>query len=110
MRGVSPGDRSRSRWAGTAVRRGAARLPAARRSRRPGRLRLAERERAAALREYEVVVARPMRGDTGVFQLPDVPERELVCARWMHTSGKQMVMAAAALRSACSICAVPKLA
>ena len=48
--------------------------------------RLAERERAAALREYEVVVGRPMRGDTGVFQLPDPPERELV-ALVMHTSG-----------------------
>ena len=48
--------------------------------------RLAERERAAALREYEVVVERPMRGDTGVFQLPDPPERELV-ALVMHTSG-----------------------
>ena len=48
--------------------------------------RLAKRERDAALREIEVRVERPMRGDTGVFQLPDPPERELV-ALVMHTSG-----------------------
>ena len=48
--------------------------------------RLAKRERDAVLREIEVRVERPMRGDTGVFQLPDPPERELV-ALVMHTSG-----------------------
>jgi len=48
--------------------------------------RLAQRERAAVLREVEVRVERPMRGDTGVFQLPDPPERDDV-ALVMHTSG-----------------------
>ena len=48
--------------------------------------RLATRERDAILREVEVRVERPMRGDTGVFQLPDPPEREEV-ALVMHTSG-----------------------
>jgi O-succinylbenzoic acid--CoA ligase len=48
--------------------------------------RLAQRERDAMLREIEVTVERPMRGDTGVFQLPDPPEREEV-ALVMHTSG-----------------------
>ena len=48
--------------------------------------RLAKRERDAALREIEVCVDRPMRGETGVFQLPDPPEREQI-ALVMHTSG-----------------------
>jgi o-succinylbenzoate---CoA ligase len=48
--------------------------------------RLAERERAAVLLEIEVRVERPMRGDTGVFQLPDPPERDDP-ALVMHTSG-----------------------
>jgi O-succinylbenzoic acid--CoA ligase len=48
--------------------------------------RLARRERDAMLREIEVRVERPMRGDSGVFQLPDPPEREQV-ALVMHTSG-----------------------
>jgi o-succinylbenzoate---CoA ligase len=48
--------------------------------------RLAKRERDAALREIEVRVDRPMRGETGVFQLPDPPEREQI-ALVMHTSG-----------------------
>jgi O-succinylbenzoic acid--CoA ligase len=48
--------------------------------------RLGQRERAAVLREVEIRVERPMRGDTGVFQLPGPPEREDV-ALVMHTSG-----------------------
>jgi o-succinylbenzoate---CoA ligase len=48
--------------------------------------RLAQRERDAVLREIEVRVERPMRGETGVFQLPDPPEREQI-ALVMHTSG-----------------------
>jgi o-succinylbenzoate---CoA ligase len=48
--------------------------------------RLAQRERNAVLREVEVRVERPMRGETGVFQLPDPPGREQV-ALVMHTSG-----------------------
>jgi o-succinylbenzoate---CoA ligase len=48
--------------------------------------RLADRERNAILREIEVTVERPMRGDTGVFELPGPPERDEV-ALVMHTSG-----------------------
>ena len=48
--------------------------------------RLAERERQAILRDVEEVVTRPLRGETGVFQLPDPPERESV-ALVVHTSG-----------------------
>src|SRR5215207_7521033 len=48
--------------------------------------RLARRERDAVLREIEVRVERPMRGDSGVFQLPDPPERKQV-ALVLHTSG-----------------------
>jgi o-succinylbenzoate---CoA ligase len=48
--------------------------------------RLAQRERASVLREIDVRVERPMRGETGVFQLPEVPAREHV-ALVMHTSG-----------------------
>src|SRR5215203_5255948 len=48
--------------------------------------RLAERERAAVLREVEIRVERPMTGESGVFQLPDPAEREEV-ALVVHTSG-----------------------
>src|SRR5215207_3359568 len=48
--------------------------------------RLAQRERDAVLREIDARVERPMRGETGVFQLPDPPERDEV-ALVMHTSG-----------------------
>jgi acyl-CoA synthetase (AMP-forming)/AMP-acid ligase II len=48
--------------------------------------RLAERERQAVLREIEVRVERPLRGETGVFELPDPPDRDEV-ALVMHTSG-----------------------
>jgi O-succinylbenzoic acid--CoA ligase len=48
--------------------------------------RMADRERAAALREIEVRVERPMRGESGVFELPSPPERDDV-ALVMHTSG-----------------------
>ena len=48
--------------------------------------RLAERERAAVLRDIDVRVDRPMRGETGVFELPDPPEQDRV-ALVMHTSG-----------------------
>src|SRR5215207_588831 len=48
--------------------------------------RLADRERERLLREIEVRVERPMRGETGVFELPHPPERDDV-ALVMHTSG-----------------------
>jgi len=48
--------------------------------------RLAEPERQAILRDVEEVVTRPLRGETGVFQLPDPPERDAV-ALVVHTSG-----------------------
>jgi len=48
--------------------------------------RLAPRERDAIMREIEVRVERPMRGDTGVFELPAPPERDDV-ALVVHTSG-----------------------
>jgi O-succinylbenzoic acid--CoA ligase len=48
--------------------------------------RLAQRERVAILREIEIRVERPLRGDTGVCQLPAPPERDEV-ALVMHTSG-----------------------
>jgi o-succinylbenzoate---CoA ligase len=48
--------------------------------------RLADREREALLREIEHRVERPMRGETGVFELPAPPERDDV-ALVMHTSG-----------------------
>ncbi|MBA3407236.1 MAG: AMP-binding protein [Solirubrobacterales bacterium] len=48
--------------------------------------RLGTRERAAAMRDIEFTVNRPLRGDAGVFQLPDAPERDDV-ALVMHTSG-----------------------
>src|SRR5829696_3964932 len=40
--------------------------------------RLADGERQAILREVDDVVTRPLRGETGVFQLPDPPERDEV--------------------------------
>src|SRR5215207_7057195 len=52
----------------------------------PVDLRLAERERDAILRHVEETVTRPLRGETGVFQLPDPPEREQT-ALIVHTSG-----------------------
>ena len=48
--------------------------------------RLAPREREGIMREIEVRVERPMRGDTGVFELPAPPERDDV-ALVVHTSG-----------------------
>src|SRR5215207_3648998 len=48
--------------------------------------RLADRERDRLLREIEIRVERPMRGETGVFELPHPPERDDV-ALVMHTSG-----------------------
>jgi O-succinylbenzoic acid--CoA ligase len=48
--------------------------------------RLAERERQAILREVEEAVTRPLRGETGVFQLPEPPPREAT-ALIVHTSG-----------------------
>src|SRR5688500_7721856 len=48
--------------------------------------RLAQRERDAILREIEVRVERPLRGETGVFQLPAPAEREEI-ALVMNTSG-----------------------
>src|SRR5215216_7296223 len=52
----------------------------------PVDLRLAEREREAILRDVEETVTRPLRGESGVFQLPDPPEREQT-ALIVHTSG-----------------------
>jgi len=48
--------------------------------------RLAERERHVMLREVEEVVTRPLRGERGVFQLPEPPGRDAV-ALIVHTSG-----------------------
>jgi O-succinylbenzoic acid--CoA ligase len=48
--------------------------------------RLAERERHVILNEAEEVVTRPLRGETGVFQLPDPPDRDAT-ALIIHTSG-----------------------
>jgi o-succinylbenzoate---CoA ligase len=48
--------------------------------------RLADREREAILRDVDETVSRPLRGDTGVFQLPDPPERDET-ALIVHTSG-----------------------
>jgi O-succinylbenzoic acid--CoA ligase len=48
--------------------------------------RLTQRERAAILREVETRVERPLRGETGVFQLPGPPERDDV-ALIVHSSG-----------------------
>src|SRR5918994_3220774 len=52
----------------------------------PVDLRLAEREREAILRGVEETVTRPLRGESGVFQLPDPPERDEV-ALIVPTSG-----------------------
>src|SRR5215207_1231766 len=52
----------------------------------PVDLRLAEREREAILRDVEETVTRPLRGESGVFQLPDPPERDEV-ALIVPTSG-----------------------
>jgi o-succinylbenzoate---CoA ligase len=38
--------------------------------------RLSERERDAILRDVEQTVTRPLRGETGVFQLPEPPDRD----------------------------------
>ena len=48
--------------------------------------RLNTRERTAALRDIEFTVNRPLRGDVGVFRLPDAPESGDV-ALVMRTSG-----------------------
>ena len=48
--------------------------------------RLAERERAAILRDVEEAVTRPLRGESGAFQLPEPPPREAT-ALIVHTSG-----------------------
>jgi o-succinylbenzoate---CoA ligase len=48
--------------------------------------RLSERERYTLLRDTELVVERPLRGDAGVFQLPDPPDRKAT-ALVVHTSG-----------------------
>jgi len=48
--------------------------------------RLADRERDAILRDVQEAVSRPLRGETGVFQLPDPPERDQT-ALVVHTSG-----------------------
>jgi O-succinylbenzoic acid--CoA ligase len=48
--------------------------------------RLAERERLAILRDVEERVERPLRGESGVFQLPDKPDRNAV-GLIVHTSG-----------------------
>jgi O-succinylbenzoic acid--CoA ligase len=48
--------------------------------------RLSEREREAILRGVEATVSRPLRGETGVFQLPEPPERDQI-ALIVHTSG-----------------------
>src|SRR4051794_4311272 len=48
--------------------------------------RLADREREAILRDVDETVSRPLRGDRGVFQLPEPPEHDQV-ALIVHTSG-----------------------
>jgi o-succinylbenzoate---CoA ligase len=48
--------------------------------------RLAQRERDAILRDVDEAVTRPLRGETGVFQLPDPPDRDGT-ALIVHTSG-----------------------
>src|SRR5215217_218501 len=48
--------------------------------------RLADRERDAILRDVQEAVSRPLRGETGVFQLPDPPERDHT-ALVVYTSG-----------------------
>jgi o-succinylbenzoate---CoA ligase len=48
--------------------------------------RLAEPERNAITREIEEVISRPLRHESGVFELPAPPERDAV-ALIVHTSG-----------------------
>jgi len=48
--------------------------------------RLADPEREALLREVDETVARPLRGQSGVFQLPDPPPHDAT-ALIVHTSG-----------------------
>src|SRR5918993_6037778 len=48
--------------------------------------RLAGRERDAILRHVDEAVTRPLRGESGVFELPDPPQRDDV-ALVVHTSG-----------------------
>ena len=64
--------------------------------------RLAKRERDAVLREIEVRVERPMRGETGVFQLPDPPEREQRRARDAHVGHDRQAPSRSRSRSATS--------
>jgi O-succinylbenzoic acid--CoA ligase len=52
----------------------------------PADPRLSARERATVLRDVDEVITRPLRGETGVFQLPEPPERDAV-ALVIHTSG-----------------------
>jgi O-succinylbenzoic acid--CoA ligase len=52
----------------------------------PVDVRLSERERAAVLRDVDDFVSRPLRGETGVFQLPEPPPQEAT-ALIVHTSG-----------------------
>jgi O-succinylbenzoic acid--CoA ligase len=52
----------------------------------PADPRLGPRERAAVLRDVEEVISRPLRGESGVFQLPEPPDRDAV-ALIIHTSG-----------------------
>ena len=48
--------------------------------------RLADREREAILRDVEETVSRPLRGDSGVFELPEPPAHDQV-GLIVHTSG-----------------------
>ena len=48
--------------------------------------RLAERERTALLRHVEETISRPLRGESGVFQLPDPAPLDST-ALIVHTSG-----------------------
>jgi O-succinylbenzoic acid--CoA ligase len=48
--------------------------------------RLGDRERHTVLRDVEETITRPLRGESGVFQLPDPPERDAT-ALIVHTSG-----------------------
>jgi O-succinylbenzoic acid--CoA ligase len=52
----------------------------------PADPRLAARERAAVLRDVDEVITRPLRGESGVFQLPEPPDRDAT-ALIIHTSG-----------------------
>src|SRR5690349_5081819 len=48
--------------------------------------RLKEIERQAILRDVDETITRPLRGETGVFQLPEPPDRDAT-ALIVHTSG-----------------------